>query len=80
MKKIIVNLKHDLEIKKDELKTIPKQNLNLNSKIEILMETIEEAKKNSAASFKKVKNVCDEKNKFKYDYIEASRERDETAE
>lgn len=78
--KTIESLKRDLEIKKDELKTISEQNLNLNSKVEILMGTIEEAEKNDAATFKRIENLCEEKNKFKYDFIEVSRERDEAAE
>lgn len=76
----IENLKRDLGLKNDELKTTSAQNLSLCSKVETLIKTIEDIENDNIEKKKKIENLFEVKNKFKYDFITISRERDEAVE
>jgi len=76
----IENLKCDLGLKNDELKTTSAQNLSLCSKVETLIKTIEDIENDNVEKKKKIENLFEVKNKFKYDFITISRERDEAVE
>lgn len=76
----IENLKSDLGLKNDELKTTSAQNLSLSSKVETLIKTVEDIENDNVEKKKKIENLFEVKNKFKYDFITISRERDEAAE
>lgn len=78
-KVIIENLKRDLELKDNELKTVSAQNLSLCSKVETLVKTVEDAENDNLEKTKKIEKLFEVKNQFKYDFITISKERDEAA-
>lgn len=79
-KKTIINLNRNIEEKNNEIESISAQNSTLNSKIDSFVKTVKDAEKNDLEKTKRIENLCEEKNKYKYEYIEILRERDEFAE
>lgn len=79
-KNTIINLNKDIEVKNNEIKTICAQKSALSLKVDSLIKTVKDAEKNDLEKSKRIENLCEEKNKYKYEYIEISRERDEIAE
>lgn len=79
-KKTIINLNRNIEEKNNEIETISAQNSTLNSKIDSFVKTVKDAEKTDLEKTTRIENLCEEKNKYKYEYIEISRERDEFAE
>lgn len=76
----ITKLKQDIDVKNEKFKTISVQNVRLNTKINSLVKSVEDAEKINMAKCKRIENLCEEKNKFKQEYIDVSRERDEVTE
>lgn len=81
--KTVMSLKHELETKEDKLKDAFANAASLSSKIDALVKTIGDKEKQNHEINVKMVNLYDENNRYKmykYDFIEASRERDEVAE
>lgn len=73
-------LKHELDVKNNELKAMSMQNFTLNKKLETLLKTVKEVEKLNKTKSERIENLCVQKNKFKHELIDVSRERDEATE
>ncbi|KAL5236700.1 hypothetical protein ACI65C_004110 [Semiaphis heraclei] len=65
-----------LRVKNEELLTMATQASTLNSKIEILSNTVDSLKKTDSEKTTRIENLFKERNKYKNDFIEVTRERD----
>lgn len=70
-------LQRDLSAKMDELTSLSAENSALNSKIEHLNETFEKTNTQNSKQIARIDSLQAAKNKFKQDFLEAQKERDD---